>query len=243
VENKKSKDCNLRSIKMYIITRSFYLHIFNLVALLKVIGDIYMDYVSMDEEYKNKISQVPKIFLINDKYNNMSINEKFEWTLLYERCSLSRRNRWYDKETNRFYFIYINSELMKIMNIKSKSTLSKVKKELEDLNLLESKRLGLNKPNKLYLGYPEFNESDLYAFEKQEETNTKTLADKGSPFSGRPENGLQDVQKVNTNNTNYNNPELEDIDTVDTSENIKKQLIEKAFYGNYGKIPKNLSNA
>src|SRR5699024_7526449 len=132
---------------------------------------------------------------------------------------------------------------MKIMNIKSKSTLSKVKKELEDLNLLESKRQGLNKPNRLYLGYPEFNESDLYAFEKQEETNTKTLADKGSPFSGRPENGLQDVQKVNTNNTNYNNPELEDIDTVDTSENIKKQLIEKAFYGNYGKIPKNLSNA
>ena len=135
--------------------------------------------------------------------------------------------------------MYTNEELMKILNVKSKTTLSNIKRELEEADLIESKRVGLRRPNKLYLKYPILNETDIYKIDNMSES----FDSQGSPFYGRSDNGLQDVQKVYTNNTEYNNIELEDIDTVDTSENIKKQLIEKAFYGNYRKIPKNLSNA
>src|SRR5699024_7293958 len=89
------------------------------------------------------------------------------------------------------------------------------------------------------------NESDLYAFDTHEETNTKTLAVKGSPFYGRPENGLQDVQNVYTNNTDYNNTELKTLDTLDTEALSKKQdqeqYYEDAFYNNYAKVPEQLS--
>lgn len=57
---------------------------------------------------------------------------------------------------------------MEILNIKSETTLTKIKKELKDSNLNEEKRMGFNKPNKIYLIYPEITESDMYEIDNLE---------------------------------------------------------------------------
>lgn len=171
----------------------------------------------------------------------MSSNAKLAWAILRERASLSRKNNWFDKKTGRIYFIYTNEELMKILNVKSKTTLSNIKRELEEADLIESKRVGLRRPNKLYLKYPILNETDIYKIDKISES----FDSQGSPFYGRPDNGHQDVQNVYTSNTEYNNTELKTLDTLDTEALSKKQkqeqYYEDAFYNNYAKVPEQLS--
>lgn len=230
-----------------------------------------MNYVTIYEEYKHKFFQLPKVFFTNDKYLNMSNNAKVAWSLLRDRASLSRKNGWFDKDTGRVYFIFTNEDLMKLLNINSKTTLSNIKKELEKVGLIESHRIGFNKPNKMYLLYPEITEDDVYAIDELEgyeyeeykrENSSESLGAQGSPENGRPENGLQDVQKMDSSNTDSSNTELKDLDIIDTNidtnkefhqnnfksisdsekEQLKQQYLEKAFYSNQNKIPNELSN-
>lgn len=222
------------------------------------------NYVTLEEEYKHKFFQIPKVFFTNKKYLDISNNAKVAWSLLRDRSSLSRKNKWYDLIDGKkvIYFIFTNEELMKLLNVKSKTTLSNIKKELENANLIESHRLGFNRPNKMYLLYPEINEDDIYAIDELEEyeyqeyerdNNSQSQSGQGSTESGRPKNGLQEVQKVDSNDTYFNNTDLKELDTKDTKidslqttsdskKEIQKKYIERAFYNNEYKIPDELSN-
>lgn len=152
------------------------------------------NYVTIYEEYKHKFYQLPKVFFTNPKYMGLSSNAKIAWSILRDRSSLSRKNKWYDTDTGRIYFIFRNEDLMKLLNLKGKATLVKVKKELEDAGLIESKRLGLNKPNKLYLLYPEIREDDVYAIDEQESyeysvsDDDKPVTEKSPEQQGTSEN-------------------------------------------------------
>jgi len=188
------------------------------------------NYVTIYEEYRHKFYQLPKVFFTNDKYKNMSNNAKVAWSLLRDRSSLSRKNGWFDEDTGRVYFIYTNVDLMEILNIKSKTTLSNVKKELENAKLIKSVRQGFNKPNKMYLLYPEVTDEDIYKIDELDEyeyeeyergESSESLGAQGSPENGRPENGRQEVQKVYPSNTDSINTDLKDLDTKDTRDTKK----------------------
>lgn len=201
-------------------------------------------YVTLEEEYKHKFFQVPKVFFTNDKYKSLSNNAKIAWSLLRDRTSLSRKNKWYDLIDGRrvVYFIFTNEELMKLLNVKSKSTLSSIKKELENADLIESHRRGINKPNKMYLIYPEITEEDIYAIDEFEEyeykeEDPKKISNKkqepkkepqsqerhGRTLSGRPENGRQDVHKLYTSNTDSSNTDFKELDNIDTDIDTEKK--------------------
>lgn len=220
------------------------------------------NYVTIYEEYKHKFFQLPKVFFTSNRYKNMSNNAKVAWSLLRDRASLSRKNGWFDKDTGRVYFIFKNEDLMKLLNINSKTTLSNIKKELEKAGLIEIHRIGLNKPNKMYLLYPEITEDDVYAIDELEgyeyeeykrENSSESLGAQGSPENGRPENGLLEVQKMDSSNTDSINTDLKDLDNIDTEdtkkdfsisheckEKLKKEYIRKAFYENHDKVPEEL---
>lgn len=195
------------------------------------------NYVTIHEEYRHKFFQLPKVFFTNEKYLNISNNAKIAWALLRDRSSLSRKNEWFDKDTGRIYFIYKNKELMEILNIKSETTLTKIKKELKDSNLIEEKRMGFNKPNKIYLIYPEITESDMYEIdnlenyehapieERKSEDNKRrsypqaqSQAGQGTPKNGVPKNEVHELQKMESNNTDSSNTNLKDLDTRDTKD-------------------------
>lgn len=217
------------------------------------------NYVTIYEEYKHKFFQLPKVFFTSDKYKNMSNNAKIAWAILRDRSSLSRKNEWFDKDTGRIYFIYKNKELMEILNVKSETTLSNIKKELENASLIKQKKMGFNRPNKLYLLYPIIEEEDIYKIDEfenygqKEENNSQSQAGQGTPKIGAPKNGVPYPQKMEPSNTDSINTDLKDLDNIDTEdtkkdfsisheckEKLKKEYIRKAFYENHDKVPEEL---
>lgn len=195
-------------------------------------------YVTIYEEYRQKFFQLPKVFFTNEKYLNMSNNAKVAWSLLRDRSSLSRKNKWFDKGTGRIYFIFRNKELMKLTNIKSETTLIRVKKELSELNLIEEVRLGMNKPNKIYLLNPEITDDDIEKItnlendqildaEKDKNETPQSLEGRGTPKNevpeplgahGTPKNEVHELQKMKSNYTEYSKTEFKEIDTLDTKD-------------------------
>ncbi|HHC9779493.1 replication initiator protein A [Staphylococcus aureus] len=111
-------------------------------------------YVSIfDVDANNDYMTLPKAFINMSCYREMSVDSKFIYIVLLDRAKLSFQNDWFDEE-GRVYFIFKNDDLRFITNIPSKQRLIKAKKELIDKNLLEQKRFGQGKPNRLYLLYP-----------------------------------------------------------------------------------------
>lgn len=90
----------------------------------------------------------------------MSSDAKIAYALLKDRFTYSIKNNWIDNEDN-LYFIFTNEELMTLLDVGNQKVV-KVKKELEKVELLLQKRMGLNKPNRLYLLRPEVEATDVY---------------------------------------------------------------------------------
>lgn len=118
-----------------------------------------MYYKSTHEEYKYDFFELPMAFFTNDKYLNMSNNAKVAWAILKDKTKLSKINNWYEKDTGRVYVIFTNEQLMDELNVKSRSTIVSIKKELETLDLIEQKRVSFN--NRIYILYPEVTDEDI----------------------------------------------------------------------------------
>lgn len=224
-----------------------------------------MNYVTIYEEYKHKFFQLPKVFFTSEHYKDMSNNAKVAWSILRDRSSLSRKNKWFDKDTGRIYFIFKNKELMQLLNIKSETTLVNVKKELEKASLIEQDRIGYNRPNKIYLLYPVIEEDDIYKIDEFEnykpgnEKEPQSQEYQGTSENGVPKNEVPYPQKMKSSNTDLSDTD-KDLDTLDTGdtkkadckimkdmqktkekEQRKKEYMDNAFYANKEKIPEHLS--
>ena len=191
------------------------------------------NYVNIYEEYRQKFYQLPKAFFTNPKYIKLSNNAKIAWSILRDRSSLSKKNKWFDEDTGNVYFIYTNEDLQEILQINSRTTITKVKDELIKVGLIEQQRMGFNKPNKLYLLYPEITTEDINKIDELEnydyqEKKQETFDTKGCPKNGRPKFEHQDVQKMDTSNTEYINTTNLDtlLDTKTDTEKQKKQQSE-----------------
>ncbi|HCT6568915.1 TPA: replication initiator protein A [Staphylococcus aureus] len=160
-------------------------------------------YFTVQENYKERFYQIPKVFFTSENYKNLTNDMKIAYAILRDRLNLSIKNNWVDEDGN-IYFVYSNEKLMEILNCK-KEKLTKIKKGLENDGLLIQKRRGLNKPNILYLMKPIVTECDIYKIEKEE--NDVELY------------GEKEVRKSNTNDTDFN-----DIDFNDTENNDMNDL-------------------
>lgn len=129
--------------------------------------------------------QLPKVFFSkHSKYEKMSLPAAVAFSFLKDRFKYSIKNNWID-ENGDIYFIFTNQELGETLKVKSKQTVVKIKKELESYGLLEQKRMGVNRPNRLYLLQPEVTATDVYAIQHAEvEKAPQTLASGGSPKNG-----------------------------------------------------------
>ncbi|EUP86357.1 hypothetical protein T970_02701 [Staphylococcus aureus GGMC6024] len=206
-------------------------------------------YFTVQENYKERFYQIPKVFFTSENYKNLTNDMKIAYAILRDRLNLSIKNSWVDEDGN-IYFVYSNEKLMEILNCK-KEKLTKIKKGLENDGLLIQKRRGLNKPNILYLMKPIVTERDIYKIEKEEndvepygekevrKSNVQKFENRTSRSSKieRPEVRKSNVQKFenrtsrsskierpevrksNTNDTDFN-----DIDFNDTENNDMNDL-------------------
>ncbi len=148
---------------------------------------------------KNQANQnfymLHKALFVNEKYKKLSDSAKVTYAILNDRVSLSIKNNWVD-DNGDIYFIFTNESLQNILD-KSKNTITKIKKELQAVGLLEQIRTGFNKPNKLYLHDIETNIS----VEKSIQSSSITYNDKES-------------QILDPNDTDYSKTESNDMDDL-----------------------------
>ncbi len=120
--------------------------------------------------------RLPMALIANPKYNMMSLEAKFVYSLLLNRLSLSQKNGWIN-EDNEVYLIYTREEIAELLNITYKKAISAFK-ELVDNKLLYEQRQGRGYPNLLFVLKPELTEEDAAEFyeefyESESENNEK----------------------------------------------------------------------
>jgi len=101
----------------------------------------------------NTFLQMPR-FLMAGEFagNKISNNARILYVLLHDRHRVSIKNGWFD-DSGEVYIYFKREEMEQQLGI-SERTVSKVMQELKDLFLVEEKKQGLNKPNKIYLLSP-----------------------------------------------------------------------------------------
>jgi len=154
----------------------------------------------------NRFYQLPK-FLFEDSYfSKMSTDAKVMYSILKDRFELSKRNNWIDNDGN-IYLLYTNKQLCQILDY-SEPKIIKLKKELENYNLISNERQGLNKPNKIYLLEPSYNK-ELKNFKFQ---NKKNLS------SGTKKNLVQELKEFKPNDTNNSDTNNNDTNNNDMND-------------------------
>ncbi|POA06095.1 replication initiator protein A [Staphylococcus caprae] len=182
-------------------------------------------YFKKTEKYQERFYQLPKVFFTNKKFTKISLEAKVAYSILRDRLELSIKNNWVDDEDN-IYLIYTNENLMSILNL-GKNKVVKIKKELENAHLLKQKRVGLNKPNKLYLLKPEVTKQDICQIQKEESgeksSNNKEVYESNFQSSdiqtfGSLQNKLPKVCETNTSDTDISDTDISDTDISDMND-------------------------
>ena len=143
----------------------------------------------INEVKNNAFYQFPQWLLKEEPYKNSGDKAKLMYMLLFDRRTLSIKNKWYDND-GQIYMYFTNEQFMKELNC-SEKTIIKAKKELSQIGLLKEVRQGINRPNRLYInGTVESTGQDL------KKVQHGTVESTGQD--------LKKVQGINTNNINTN---------------------------------------
>lgn len=156
--------------------------------------EIRFDYFRGMEADQYTFFRIPKILFTAECFSSISCEAKVLYGLLLDRMSLSIKNRWLDKE-GRVYIIFKVEEIMELMCCKSQKA-TKLMKELDaktGIGLIEKKRLGLGRPNVIY----------VKNFMVKESSNVQETQDQ-SAFSGEQEEN----ENQNSRIVNITNPEF-----------------------------------
>ena len=115
---------------------------------------IQFDYFTGVEAEQYSFYRVPKVLFTESCFKTLSCEAKVLYGLMLDRMSLSIKNRWLDSE-DRVYIIFTVEEIAELMNCGTQKAV-KLVKELDSSNgigLIEKKRLGLGKPNVIYVKF------------------------------------------------------------------------------------------
>lgn len=114
--------------------------------------EIQFDYFRGMEAEQYSFYRVPKVLFTAECFKSLSCEAKVLYGLMLDRISLSIKNRWFDEE-DRVYIIFTVEEIAVLLNCGTQKAV-KLMKELDDnqgIGLIEKKRLGLGKPNVIYV--------------------------------------------------------------------------------------------
>lgn len=162
--------------------------------------------------------QLPKYLFEDAYFKKMSAEAKIMYALLKDRFELSIQNEWVDKNNN-IYFIFSNKNLCEYLGY-AEQKIIKLKKELVKFNLLTQERVGLNKPNRLYLLKPNY---DIKAFRTKELPNSQFQNNEFGSSRTVNLNG-QELPNSQSNDTDYINTDYINTENNDTYDMNDKKL-------------------
>lgn len=157
-----------------------------------------------------KFYQMPKELFTNPIYKKISTEAKVLYGILLDRNSLSLKNDWIDKE-NRVYIFFSRQEAMEILSFSDK-TVTKIFKELKEVNLIEEKKQGLGKANIIYV------KKFIQSTENKEFQQNRKIYD-----SGMGKNTIQQSKNLRGSNTDI-------INTENKSSSTKLKLDDEVYF-------------
>ena len=203
---------------------------------------IKFDYFRGMEAEQYTFYRIPKVLFTAECFRSLSCEAKVLYGLLLDRMGLSIKNRWFDEE-DRVYIIFTVEELAELLNCGTQKVV-RLLKELDvksGIGLIEKKRLGLGKPNVIYV--KNFMIQELTRAEKQDleaETLENTLNGENhnsrnvkitiqesakSQFKNSEnhhsrivKSDIPEYPKSQSNNTEYSDIEYNENQSIDLSE-------------------------
>ena len=195
---------------------------------------IQFDYYRGMEAEQYSFYRVPKILFTAECFKELSCEAKMLYGLLLDRMSLSMKNHWLDEE-ERVYIIFTVEEIAELLNCGTQKAV-KLLKELDSekgIGLIEKKRLGLGRPNVIYVknflvqknDEENSDTSDLQNCENHNSGVVKTTIQEfpKSQFkndenhnSGVVKTTIQECPKSQSNNTDINNTDFSENEYSDT---------------------------
>ena len=179
--------------------------------------------------------RVPKVLFTAECFRSLSCEAKVLYGLMLDRMSLSLRNRWFD-EKDRVYIIFTVEEIAELLNCGTQKAV-KLIKELDTshgIGLIEKKRLGLGRPNVIYvknfmvrevMDPPEQenteNSRNAQNCENHHSGNMKftiqefpksQIKNNDNDSSGIVKTDIQEFPKSQSNNTEFNNTEYNETE-------------------------------
>ena len=202
--------------------------------------DIKFNYYYGKEAENFSFFRIPKLLFTDPIFTKLSSDAKVLYGILLDRMNLSMKNNWIDEE-NKVYIIFTIEEIAEIMCCATQKA-TKILQELDDkkgIGLIEKKRLGLGKPNILYVKnfiIQETNEQENSVQDKitNQELWKSQFKNDENHNSGNVNFTKQELLKSQCNNTNLNKTEYSDTEYNNTSpispseeKNIKDTLLSK----------------
>lgn len=152
-----------------------------------------LNYFTIQEADLFSFYRIPKELFTSEKYKHISTDAKVLYGLLLDRNSLSIKNKWVD-DRGYIYIYFSRQEVMETLGFGDK-TVTKIFKELKEVDLIEEKRQGLGKANIIFV--KKFIVNDSESIDKSK--NRKNYD------SGEVKNTIQEGENLRSNNTNINN--------------------------------------
>lgn len=180
--------------------------------------------------------QTPKVLLFGSEYKKMMPQAKLLYIALLDKLKLSMSKNWKDEDGR--YFVIMSIDYGAEMLGYSHSTLRRCKGELKKYNLIDEKRVGLNQPNRIYVGRLTYTEDDLYNIDgsrnvQDEQSEVLNMGDQ-DPRSVQYEHSevlnldTQECHLRATNNNKINNNEDKNIVNVNKSA-VKNSIINDLY--------------
>lgn len=177
---------------------------------------IQFDYYRGMEAEQYSFYRVPKILFTAECFKELSCEAKVLYGLLLDRMSLSMKNHWLDEE-ERVYIIFTVEEIAELLNCGTQKAV-KLLKELDSekgIGLIEKKRLGLGRPNVIYV------KNFLVQKNDEENVDMPDLQNCENHNSGVVKTTIQECPRSQSNNTDINKTENNETE----SSNILSNLI------------------
>ena len=113
------------------------------------VSDAQFDYYYGSEGDQFSFIRIPKLMLLDPKFQALSLKSIILYGFLLDRMNLSMRRGWLD-EDNRVYIRFRIKEIMEDMNVCEKTAIGYLA-ELEKIGLVEKDKKGMGMGNKLYV--------------------------------------------------------------------------------------------
>ena len=183
--------------------------------------------MKIDEVKRNAFYQFPQ-WLLKEPYKELGEKAKLVYMLIFDRKSLSEKNKWHD-ENGDIYVYFPIEEFMEVLSCSRQSVVN-AKKELVEIGLIKEVRQGVNKPNRLYInGSLKTRRQEVYKLDGINTNNIKTEYNHTDIINYKEDEKKSLSQIIKSTSVKINERQIQQIQEYIGLDNMTVEMIDYAI--------------